>query len=658
MAQRRIRPALLTDNAYGTNYPSPTIRTLNVDTLNGGLNLWELDYRLDINQSPDCLNMYWKDGALSSRSGQKYIFQNTQETDYGDFVDCYEKYWNDNIIVHKNQTLYSVNPTTGAHSVLMSGLTATKGAGFFVFNDKLYYLGGGKYIQIPKTITVSDPVKEVVPYVPTVILGRTPAGTGGSQYQPENRLAPGKRVFFTADGTSTDYYLPYTSLASTTLVVKVLHVTSSPIEWVTYTEVPDVTQASGNVFQVDRTTGVVKFKVAPPQSDPATVNTVDITCFTEGEEQTKAINSIMQCTCSIVYGGVTELAVVLGGTPVQPNAYFWSGNTSTGFDPSYFPADYYNYAGTDSEQYITGFGRQQNLLVIFSERCIGKSAFDSETISERNYLTLPYTSINASIGCDLAGSIQLIQNNLVFANTYAGVYILTDSSAYGENTVYRISRNVNGDGATKGLLLDLRSGEIVCSVDDHQRYWICANEHVYLWDYTIKWYTKGEERLSWFFFDGFDSSKWVSHLESLFYFDPDGNLITENVGKYSDFGNAFIRRYVFATQYFGSYENLKDVLKVVISTGTVTGPAITLSYKTDYEERTDRTVLNAVSWRLVPRDLSQRALRSAPFAKTFVRKPMCWHVRHFQMTMTNDIKDAGMSIMSAQIFYRYAKEDR
>lgn len=654
MAQRRIRPAFLTDNAYGTLYPSPTERTLDISTLDGGLNLWELDYRLDANQSPDLLNMYWKDGALSSRPGQKYIFNNA--TNYGAFIDCYSEYWEGLIIVHKNTNLYLVNPSTGAHTSLFSGLAATKGAGFFVFGDKLYYLGGGKYIQITGGNTIT--ATEVVPYIPTVILGRTPAGTGGSQYQPENRLAPGKRIFFTSDGTSTDYVLPYTGLASTTLIVKVLNTNASPMTWVTYTEVPDVSASSGNVFQVNRTTGVVKFKTAPPQSNPATVNTVDVTCYTQGTEQTKAINSIMQCTCSIVYGGNSDLAVVLGGTPAQPNTYFWSGNTSAGLDPTYFPADYYNFAGSDATQYITGFGRQQNMLVIFSEKCVGKSSFTSETISERTYLNLSYTSINSNIGCDVPGSIQLIENNLVFANTYAGVYILTDTSTYGENTVYRISRNVNGDGKSRGLLSDLRAeNAVICSLDDNQRYWLCINDHVYLWDFTIRWYTKGEEKQAWFYFENVAPIKWVRHLEEVRYFKSNGSIV-QLIDQFTDFGQAFNRKYTFSTQHFGTYERLKDVLKVIFAVRTDTNSTMKITYKTDYEQREDLTPIRAYGWILVPRNLSVRGLRPIPYATTAIRIPRCFHVRHFSMTISNDTPYTDMSLVNAQIVYRYVRKDR
>ena len=49
-------------------------RSIDVSRLDGGLNLWDLDYKMPVNQSPDMVNLYWKDGCLSSRQGQEYVF--------------------------------------------------------------------------------------------------------------------------------------------------------------------------------------------------------------------------------------------------------------------------------------------------------------------------------------------------------------------------------------------------------------------------------------------------------------------------------------------------------------------------------------------------------------------------------------------------------
>ena len=658
--QRRFKAQPLKENAWGTAYPAPKERTLDMSRLSGGLNLWELDYRLDADQSPDLENVYWKDGALSSRPGQEYVYDQTDTgaTYYvasaGDFHASYDREWLEGyIIAHKGTKIYKIATTTGQHTVLYSGLTEDPG-NFFVYSNKLYYLGGGQYVQISTTGVAS----QVVPYSPIVVINRNPDGSGGNLYQPENRISAGKEVWFTADGTSTTYKLPYTNLDSTTLQVTVNNVPLS----------------SG--YSVNQTTGEVNFTAPPSQTDPAVANNVKIVCQ---KSDTATMNSILKCRCATVYGTENLQLVVCGGTPAQPNAYFWSGNHSY-MDPTYFPAESYNLAGANATEYITGFGEQQAMLIIFKERSIGKSKAEVQTISERDYINLPYTPVNDLIGCDLPKTIQLINNNLVFANTQSGVYCLMDTSAADENNVKRLSRNVNGPGMGKGLLYDVRKAiepiapattlnpNNVTSFDDNQRYWIVANGHAYLWDYILAGYNAKEENLSWFYFTNINARGWFTVVDQYYYMTANGSL-SKFVKGYHDYSyidpedgqkknGPIQRRYVFATQFFGTYEVLKDVLKVIFAVRSDTRTYMTITYMTDWEQRQDLTDIDVMAWMLVPRDLRYRCLRPLPYAFTAVRIPRCFHIRHFQMKLENNTADQDMSLVSAQIIYRYSREEK
>lgn len=686
---KRVRPAVLSENRYSTLFPPPVERSVDVSTLSGGLNLWELDYKIDLNQSPDLLNVYWKDGSLSSRPGQEYVDYTPgagEEVPTGNFYACYENPWQNYLIAQRGTKLYKIDPETGRHTSIYDGnLSAGAGGTFFVFGNKLYYMNGHEYIVIDRSCVATD----VEPYVPLVIVNRRPDGTGGDTFQDENRLSPKKRIQFTTAEASTTYVLPtgYLPLDPDAVKVKL----TSPTE-LDYVEVQDYTSQSDfpeagvsdvryhatsnnqyfvwsggsyvastaptNSFKVNRITGhLTSFN--PPLPDAMTQSPSNLeVLISKLDADTQ--NSILRCTCVTVYGGDKQLAVVCGGTPSQPNAYFWSGSTEAGLDPTYFPFDYYNYAGANAEEYITGFGKQQSMLVVFKEKSIGKSYFLSETVKDVEYLKLPYTPINESIGCDLEGSIRLIQNNLVFANTYGGVYVLLDTSSYGENSVKRISRNINGDSASaKGLLYDLRqvSATAVTSFDDQQRYWITANGHAYLWDYAISGYGRSEEKVSWFLFDNIRPIDWFKTISENYYIRSDGKIVKFSK-QFSDFGDVIQRRYTFATMNFGTYQYLKDVLKVVFAVRSDTDSAMTLTYKTDYEVRQDQTPILAYSRRISPRDLTHRSLRPIPFSGTAVRTPRCYHVRHFQMTLTNNTINTDMSVIRAQVIYRFNREDR
>lgn len=624
--KRRITP-------YYVSVPdAPKEHVLDLSRLDGGLNTWELDYRIDSNQSPDMENMYWVDGVLSARSGQKYFYE---EAEYGSFFSFYDReFITGKAICHMGEGLYCFDVDSGESTKLMDGLAQQAGT-FFVFGADLYYLNGADYIKIGTDLSAN----RVEPYIPVVAVNREPNGTGGDLYQPENRLAAGKEIHFTADGTSKEYYLPYKELDETKLKVTVY----------------GAEKTEGTDFTVNRTLGIVTFKEAPEAKDPIVLNGVKITCYKTDED---TINSILSCKTAIVYGGSTELCVIVGGPAKQPNAYFWSGVNGKAADPSYFPFDYYNLAGA-ADEYITGFGKQQSMLVIFKERSIGKAYFQKETIDGLDYLSLPFSSVNSKIGCNLPGTIQLVDNNLVFANTFGGVFMIADTSSAGENNVVRLSRNINGTESRPGLLYDLRkvSANAVSSLDDDNRYWIVANGHAYVWDYQISPYGGYEERLSWFYFTNMKMLAWFRTTEKTLFGLPEGKIGTWSHEKV-DYGEPIRKKFTFATQYFKTYEVLKDILKVVIVVRSDTNTDVDITYKTDYEIRKDLTPIRAYSWSLTPRNTMFRSLSVIRFAASNIRRPGCWHIRHFSMVLENDEPYRDLSVVGAQIVYRYSGGDR
>jgi hypothetical protein len=604
---------------------------LDLSRLDGGMNTWELDYRIEANQSPDMENMHWVDGALGSRKGQAYLNDIPFASTAGSKVhSIYEREFQDYAVIHAGSGIFKMKLEDGTYTKIYEGVTNQRGT-FFVFNDKMYYLNGAEYLCIDSNFVVAP----VVPYIPVAVISRKPDGTSGDMYQPENRLAAGKEVWFNGDGTSVNYFLPYTALDATTVTLKI----------------SGVTMVEGAGFTVDRPAGKVIFTTAPALG----TNNVKIICY---KTDTDTRNSIMSCRQVIVFGGETDLAVVVGGPTKQPNAYFWSGSHSV-LDPTYFPFDYYNLAGSDAAEYITGFGKQQNMLIIFQSHTVGKAQFLVTTLAGRDYLTLPYTSINTAIGCDLPYTIQLVQNNLVFCNTTEGPCIILDTSNAGENNIETIGRNINGTAARPGLLADVRavSAPTVSSVDDGQHYWIVANGHAYIWDYELSQFRGKEELLSWFYFSNINAAAWVKKTAGLYYGNQTGQ-ISGFVEEFSDYGEAIVRRYKFATQFFKTYEVLKDVTKVILAVRSDTLTRINITYESDYELRDDPTPILAHNYKLVPRNLAYRILSTVRYAKVNVRNPYCFHVRHFSMMLKNNTLYTDMSLISAQIFYRFSGGDR
>lgn len=606
-------------------------RVVDFPRLDGGLNLWELDYRVDGNQSPEMKNLWWQDGVLQCRDGQEYVLDQALGTGY----TCFDRLFWDNAFCHIGNKLYRVNllsdnPTA---QVVLSGIPENRGT-FFRYGEDLMYKNRGGYYRIHYNEDGTFTAGNVEVYAPITYINMEPTTHAGDEYQPENRLCPTQTVWYSVVKGVTEYHLPVTGLDSVDKVV-----------------VDDVTLAA-SAYTVDLAKGTVTFATEPKYHDPFVANTVKIT-FTKANPD--AYNSIMDCCYAAVYGGNQNLCVVLGGCPAQPNAYFWCGNHIV-MDAGYFPFEQYNFAG-DTEERITGFGKQQNLLVIFKERSLGRAEFGTtEMASGRVMLTMDYTRINDRIGCDLPWSIQLVENNLVFCNTEGGVYLVKDSSSAYENNVESISRNVNGAPGRAGILEATRTAgaDGTCSFDDNNRYWLCAHGKVYMWDYQVSSYKEP----SWFLMTGIQGISYLHHGDKSYHMDAQGRL-TRFVRNFTDYGAGIDKIYQFPPQFFGGYDRLKDVLYCILTVRADTACETDITYVSDYETRKDQTPIRTVpGWSLVPRNLTLRNLSAGGFAHVARRKPGCRHVRHFSMRLTNSAPGQDLAILSAQIYFRYLGRDR
>ena len=751
-----------------------TERVVSFENLAGGLNLQELDYRIDNNETPEMKNLLWREGVLSCRDGQVWVNGTAGE----DLHAAYRELWNGRMFTHSGHSIFAVDPETGDRLLLYTGANMDTGGTFFPYADKLYYKTKDYYVEISYVAEESEPTditfidddgdvtieveegaeiyavddngnvtlvvsafsdvnllaeevskgnvivtassasgdieynfhaQDVVGYVPVTYINCSPLNGSGTVYQPENRISDKKTLWYTAAYTLTNtvsgdfdvaieesyfrmsitdagtYEFDYDgsswtlngvvvdpldfgiTIGGTPVMGNYILVTLSyvnvyhlPVKDIEVTKVVvDGAELDSSEYTVDSANGLVVFNTGPVLSYPEINNTVQITYSKKNDLANK---NIMDCPYAAVYGGTGALCIVVAGCEDQPNAYFWNGQTSIAMDPGYFPMTQYQLAG-DGYDPISGFGKQQGYLIIFKNSSIGRTSMNTETVDERLTIDLPYTAINAKIGCNLPGTIQLIENNLVWCNTDRGVHFLANTSSAYENNVICISEKVNesSDNWTMGLLYDVRNvgADIVASHDDEKRYWLVVDGHVWLWDYYISNY----KNPSWFYFDNvygrafiqahddvwhFDSKSRLTHFERVYYdYDPSEN------GK-----GAIDKVFRFAVQYFGTYDNLKNVNSVIINTRSDTNSIIDLRYMTDYEDRLDLTPLRSLAWLLVPRNLDYRMLKGSGFAHVFRRKPHCRRVQYFTMRLENNMPSMDMSIVSAQIYYTYQGRQR
>lgn len=675
--------------------------------LSGGLNLWQLDYRMSPEQSPEMKNLWWRDGILTCRDGQEYV----SGEPLGKGFCCFERLFWGHMVAHIGDGLYAAVPGSAMEpEKLCDGIPAVRGT-FVRYHDALIYKTKGCF----KKILWEDGVlcaKDVEPYVPVTVINCTSLGSG-DLYQPENRLSPKKTVWYTAErntysvsfeaGSFTKEFTfqtadgePVTSVeqvyVGTTLKDPSQYTLSEDLQTVTFPvsvlegstvtvvytvgvrtyklpvqEVDGVEQvllddAEVTDYTADLAAGTITFAVAPAVQEPPVNNTIKITYRKENKE---AMDAIMDCRYACAYGGTGGAVLVMAGSEAQPNAYFWNGS-HTAMDMGYFPMGYYNLAGDNLEP-VTGFGHQAGDLIIFKDHAVGKCKLSSVTIDDRASLTLDYTPINAILGCDLPWTIRLVHNNLVWCNTYQGVCRLENTTAALENQVHCISRNILGCDTRPGLLRAVAEAETVCALSDGDRYWVAADGKVYLWDHAIS--TASDP--SWFYFEGIGAVSFCiadtlpsvpdglsyTGARPIYHLDKQGR-ISRFVRTFRDYGGAIEKVFTFAAQDFGELERRKQIKKILLTTRCDTDTVIDLQYTTDQSQRVDLTPIRSHSWHLAPRDLSFRFLGVRRFANVSVRVPGCRRVRYFSLRLSNSLPGCDMSIVSARFYGELANKEQ
>lgn len=764
---------------------------VDLDTLVGGLNLYEQPYRLGVNETPDIVNLLWRDGALGGRDAQAWLYSVSSGIGYACFDGLYHGYE----FYHIGKWLYAMDGvprkmtatfnTAGDHMVNHDGFVCITGVSdpeatwhdnvvtlprdmnvtveyavtyrypvcdlsemyadykpsrgtFLRYQDHLIYKARGVFVRISTyaggVFFAKDILSEA--YTPITFINAEAASGTGDAYQPENRLSAKKTIWYEAGVEGfvetgafpssrnyinvskdaigvTDLYVAGKLMTegidykfTTVLGSKTILLTENqqegdeyeahlqrptktyylPVKDAQDVEVEARMSADGDILRLTKSTatlteeptewdpswtdgyyvfwpptGKILFREAPYVATPRASNTVRITYE---KENPTALEAVMSCRYAAVYGGDVNLCLVLGGSSTQPNAIFWNGN-NVSMDLTYFPMDAYNLA-SDSSEAVTGFGRQQNMLVIFKEHSVSKASLDTQTIDDRLHIALNIIDINSRIGCDLPYTIQLIDNNLVFCNTQGGLHILLDTSAANENNIRGISKKINGTPAREGLLKKVkRAGADLCaSYDDDSRYWLVVGDEVYVWDYVLSEYRDP----SFFYLTGIPAIAFCQAADEVHYVTADGRIAAMGAFTdaespfygfaYTDFGQPIPKRYTTPVLFFGDNDRLKDINSVILTVSANTWSRMHITYTTDCETRRDLTEALFAFHRFLPRNLAVRSLAPKTYSTTIRRKPGCRHVRYFSMTIESAEAGMDMSLVSAQIFYRKQGRDR
>lgn len=542
----------------------------------GGLNLKDLEFEQEVNQSPYMLNVMYRNGAFGKRYGQE-IHSEFADTIYATV------YYGGNIIVHSGTKIYKY-VEGGQPSQIASGLPTKKGL-FIIYAQTLYYLISSGFYQYKNNVW-----GEVEPYIPEVLINCKPDGTHSDPVDDFNIIGRKFSYVYNGEANVREYIVgKYDSVEA--------------IDW-NVNPIITVEDQATTAFTVDKTNKKITFTTAPPAGNLNVVMTFTMKNTIFVDERTQILN----CKYYDTFGGANNSRLFLSGC--GNSKYFYS----DAFDISNFPEKNFATLG-NTEEDITGFGRQYNVLIVFKPREVFsiysyvESA--STTILEENIGVESFKSqlVNPRVGCDAPYSIQLINNQLTWFNSNEGICTLVSTNIQDERNVRVISRNIErtNNFGIKGILDFTEDVNTIQSVDYNNKYFLVFPEsgYCFMWDYEISPYhyssSSGEtppKNLDWFLFDRFYVKEFLKVEKQLLYSsansDFNTNLIKLN-GQFADLDfdkdgepDAIHSYYMTPFFQFGAIESLKNVKNIYVQCRGDTASVIDMWYYTEENIRPEK----------------------------------------------------------------------
>ena len=609
----------------------------------GGLNIQDLDYLLPVKQSP---NMMYKNGVFGKRYGQQHFARVLPNAVLAMI------FYKGDLIVQGTDKIFKISPPNTEATQILT--VTNKRVTFFIFNRILYMLSVDGYWQYDGTTA-----KAVEPYIPDIMIVCNPDGTGGELTDYNyNMIGAGFRVGFNGDGTSTVYHLPKQKdesgndlsldpfdpnepVGAGNMPVKVIIGTTEYVE------------GTATNFTVDRTNYTVTFTSAPPSG----TDNVFITAYVTN---TGYINKIYKCKYAVSYGGNNNSHLFLAGG--GDSKYYYS----DAFDASYFPEMNYAAVGA-TEDDITGFGLQYNVLIIFKPREIFSVnyAFSTDTTG-RETMLLASQPVNNEIGCDMPYTIQYIDNRLTWGNTIHGICTLCSTNIIDERNVRAISRNINGGDREPGLLSEANLQNAL-SADYDGKYMVFVNGNAYVWDYRNAPFSESLKQsidesakaTAWYKWSKVgDNTITALAVSEKFYYGIGShiNIFTDDL---NDFGTRAITAYYQTPLFdFQAFESLKTIKKAFFEVRGDTAAKIRITYITDDnpmgEVDPEDIEIPGILWENFSWNSFGWSIMS--YAKTFARKCSVKKVLLFGVLLENNEFNRDLTVSGIKLKYTIVKE--
>lgn len=368
-------------------------------------------------------------------------------------------------------------------------------------------------------------------------------------------------------------------------------------------------------------------------------------------------DKITGCKAAVAFGG--ESGGLTGGTrvfvtanPAYPLLHWHSDlGLHVGGGMRYFPDTGEEYLDQNGDP-ITAAAKMGSELVVFKKNSIFalRYAFDGQEAY------FPVRECSNSVGCDIPGSVQLIDNRLVFANTKNGVNMLISTGNESEDLIKPLSANVNS------LLLSESGLKDACSCDYDRYYWLCVNGRVYLWDYeqtpyyNYSDYEQAQKRLAWYRFGNIRAKSFCTG-QTLYYGAEQGIVgMTEDK---NDFDEAIEAHYKSKAFDLGSPNEQKTFMHLYPSFFT---NANIKAKVTAESEDTDEKVSREFDIRSFKWDnfsWSARTWEKVKFSRTYSMRLGMKKVSYVQVRVSSSARDRDIGLSGLRItYYRNGKVKR
>ncbi len=486
--------------------------TKKVMDFSGGLNTRELPARLDDDTLPDCLNVYWKEGALRTRPALQ--IDGAVSVDGGEMIAAFETadgeyrfiYTEQYVLGYYRNVLVFSTPTDNAGARSQQHVLFAEGGQ----NDVMMFVtekrDGTILRRTPYRITLEEEHTRLAPlldeyYVPLVFVngrGSNDRLTVGSMtmYEGFNLLTNAYRAQWTTDGQAT-YFRPPFAVGNGAFRVVYTHtdgaeytfsvsVSGSGADSAVKSATQDIPDLGEVYLQVGTLGGECSFRMVKTHEAVALPDVgFSGNLAVYGRRRGADVAAVTDMSFSAWYGGGNRggTRLFLGGCADAPHLVRYSDVDN----PLYFPENNYLYVG-DRTQAVTAFAKQNDVLVIFKEREIYYCTYAyeateeaalaaGETVDVTAAAYFPLTQLHPAVGCDLPYTVQLCGNRLVWATREGAVYMLSALNAWSEKAVRCLSYTVTP------TLKTMLTGEAYAT-RYHGNYLLFCGREVMLFDYA------------------------------------------------------------------------------------------------------------------------------------------------------------------------------